>query len=263
MNSVKVKKTISLNGIDCVKGKLVLVWGDCRDEEFHKYGIESHDKTQFAKPIIISETEPVEPGDAIAHHEYGIGKVISRKALGDFWICQFDSREETETVIGIFKIIAFPENFSPEELKTIRLCPPRKEFGEDALIECVEVEFSDRASESISHDNINFAYFVKLNKDNHINIIMAEWETDLCFYSNGAYIPRHQIERCERCGQLAFQHSDIKLRCPENSWEEVASSFGIWAWGKEIPSEISKLKEFFMRFAHEVASHKYNHPIKK
>lgn len=175
MNPIKVKNTISINGTDCVKGKLVLVWGDCRKEDFNKWGLESHDRTQFAKPIIISETEPFGPRDIIAHHEYGIGKIVSRKAVGDYWICEFDSRTEikTETVIGVFKVIAFPENFSPEELKTIRLCPPGKEFGDDVLIECEEREFSDRASESISHDNINFAYFVKLNKDNHINILPA------------------------------------------------------------------------------------------
>lgn len=159
MDPAKVKNTISLNGIDCVKGKLVLVWGDCRDEEFHKYGIESHDKTQFAKPAIWCERE-ANPNMSYTHYISDSGGKLSE--IGTVTSEQFIAQYP-------YYLLVDSENFSPTHLK--KISSGEWKDGENIFIECEEREFSDRASESISHDNINFDYFVKLDKDNHLNII--------------------------------------------------------------------------------------------
>lgn len=54
-----------------------------------------------------------------------------------------------------------------------------------------------------------------------------------------------------------------KEQYEERQWEALAQTFSTWAWGKQVPSEVSELKKFFMRFADEIASHRYNHPTKK
>lgn len=53
-----------------------------------------------------------------------------------------------------------------------------------------------------------------------------------------------------------------KEQYEERQWEPLAESFSIWAWGKEIPIDMDKMKEFFMRFVNE-ANHGFNPPTKK
>lgn len=43
--------------------KIVLIWGDCRDDEYAKYNIRSHDGTEYAKPYVVSEMEEIKIGD--------------------------------------------------------------------------------------------------------------------------------------------------------------------------------------------------------
>lgn len=101
-------------------GKLVLVWGDCRKEEFYKYNIESHDKTQFAKPILISETEKIEDGELCL--------------LSNGNIVKYEGDQGLKHTLNPKKVLALPEHFSPEQLQMI--VDGKLRDGDKVLVEC-------------------------------------------------------------------------------------------------------------------------------
>ena len=161
---IKISKTEPYENTLVFKGILILIWGDCREEEFYKYGLESHDKTEFAKPIIISDIEKVEVGDSVKNSYQEI----------------VDYTKEIENIYGKYdscfkKIIALPENFSPELLKDI--ANGKIEEGQKIFIECEKTLENDTIDDNTKY--IEFSEnIIKLNKEGHINIFPCKKETD-------------------------------------------------------------------------------------
>jgi len=117
------------------------------------------------KPIIISETEKINIGDKVLSREYGIGKVISPKGTGRFFVVSFESKSgNTVTVCDIFKILALPEHFSPQQLQMI--VNGVYKDGDKVLVEC------EKDEESMG--KLNWLSKIKLNSSNHITLNKVE-----------------------------------------------------------------------------------------
>lgn len=120
MQQVKVKNIqifkMPKHNVTVVVGTFHFLWGDCRLTEFNKYGLESHDTTQFAKPIIVSNTETIEEGDLFIG-ETGIikkCKTINR------------SRKQIHSEDGYAyfihkcnKVLVLPDQFSPKQIQAM------------------------------------------------------------------------------------------------------------------------------------------------
>lgn len=202
MNPVKVKNTISVNGIDCVKGKLILVWGDCRDEQFYKWGIESHDKTQFAKPIIISETEEIEIGDKCYDAVMKFGIETSSSGTPVSWS-------------SVKKIIALPENFSKIDFLNLKNGLLRD--GETVLVECEG--FFHRKEEWDGEMGGDYIKNVKLDKNGYIHIEKSDegWESlayRFAIWSAGKEVPTDAIKMNAWFMEFVNEEANRKYNSP-------------------------------------------------
>lgn len=173
MKIIKVSKTEPYkdsNGEHLVcRGKLVLI------KDFSNSKVEKIEDgfgyKHIERPIIISEVEPIEIGDKVAHNEYGFGTVISPKATGKFWIVKFDNIGYNLTVIGIFKILALPENFSSEHLQDI--ADGKLKDGDQVFVECGYYQDNSTGWEySVS---IPSHYFIKSN-NNYVQLFSPKKE---------------------------------------------------------------------------------------
>lgn len=122
---IKVTQTEKYDSdIIVCKGKLVFIWGDCRKEEFYKYGIISHDGTQCAKPIVISEIEEICTGDNVLDN------------VNRIWInmesCFVNAAKNNKE--KSYKILALPEQLSPKHLQDI--LDGRLKDSDEVFIEC-------------------------------------------------------------------------------------------------------------------------------
>lgn len=147
---IKVKNTETIGDKKVASGKLVLLSAEFDPKEifpsgnFWKYLIELGGETFF--PVIISETEDIlfnpETGEVDWYYDSGL-KVVHK--------C---SGKDTNDLKGriFFKVLAMPENFSPELIK--KIADEKLKDGEEVFVEC------DDKSE------------IKLDK-NHINLIKA------------------------------------------------------------------------------------------
>ena len=139
---IKVKNTETIGDKKIASGKLVLLSAEFDPKEifpsgnFWKYLIELGGKTCF--PVIVSKTdEEIEVRDKVLNPENEIIEVKSISEIPSFRrLCK--------------KILAMPENFSPELIK--KIADEKLKDGEEVFVEC------DEKSE------------IKLEK-NHINLI--------------------------------------------------------------------------------------------
>lgn len=192
------------------------------------------------KPIIISETETVEAGDTIAHNEFGIGKIISRKATGKYWICEFNGM--TETVIGVFKILAMPLDFSSDQLQMI--VDGKFNHEDNVWVECeVHDEWlKENPPFAGPYERSELYYQIKL-KDNHI--ILHEVVTPN---------PNNYPTRCY-CGHTTWCECvpDMAKR-EEETWEEIMD---------DIFREVGEPRPLYFHSALRYISNKYHSPKKK
>ncbi len=166
MNGViSVKKTVPYSDYSgkhpivktVCKGKLILLWGDCRKKEFFKYGLESHDKTQGAQPIIISETEELDDFDNYYDSELN---TILRASIN-----------HTDNVKHkCYKILYLPKHFSNIHLEAIK--KGSLNDGDEVFVECENIcsQTGLPCGMPCNGDcNINAMKMVKLT-DNSINL---------------------------------------------------------------------------------------------
>lgn len=67
----------------------------------------------------------------------------------------------------------------------------------------------------------------------------------------------------EKCADdiIAALKKDYKNHT--GSWDELAESFSVWAWGKTVPHDINELQSFFKIFVDEAADSKFYPPTIK
>ena len=231
------------NGIAC-KGKLVMI--PATDKVDDNYAIIT-DKG-WVKPIIISETEPFDAGDIIAHNEYGLGKVISRKGTGQYWICEFKSKRKkskskSKTVIGIFKVLAFSDNFSPNQLNMI--ADGKLRDGDDVMVEC------------------KMPNIIKLDENNHIRFapIRKAFTTPMLEFLR-EYLkntPKEQFQKEWKEMTEEFNSKEPEWVEPKEkeSWDDIKSEL----WQMLLQVDTTDVVWFEQQC--DKVFNKYHSPIKK
>jgi hypothetical protein len=145
MSHIKVKitenyKDSQVETIVC-RGKLVLI-----DSKFPLIGTSN----LFKQPIIISETEEVEVGDETLID----GKIYGIK------------EEDYHYKMGMTKIFALPENFSPKHLQAI--VDGKLKNGDEVLVECVAYPPKQMIGVSL--------YAIKFDFNSHIKLFPVKKE---------------------------------------------------------------------------------------
>ncbi len=152
MKTVKVTKTETYKDsqgehIVC-KGKLILL--KLYDEDI---------KNGNYKAIIVSEIEKIEVGDMYLRS----GQIGELKDFED----NVKYVNDRVGQFGFRKILALPENFSPEILKDI--VDGKLKDGDEVFVECEEILENDVIDNGTNYKEF-FIKQIKLNKDNHIKL---------------------------------------------------------------------------------------------
>ena len=170
---IKIKNIQKFNNIDVIKGKLVLI-----ENTKNILGKSIEIKRKEYKPIIISEKEEIEVNNNVLVLNEYVAKIIDIKFENTANLYYFthpvDSGDCSLPEQGLDKILALPENFSPEILQDI--VDGKLKDGDDVFIECErKTKYRDKTIEKNAPYNSYSENFIKLT-NNCITIHLPQKE---------------------------------------------------------------------------------------
>lgn len=219
---IKIKNTFLNNGITTVaEGKLI-----CGSVGSLYKLMDIEEIRGKMRPIIISETENINVGDcAYSFHLNRIDKIEN------------DSQLKQILFLEGKKVIALPENFSPETLKEIN--EDRLKDGDSVLVEC---EKHDEKNKQDKYTDGTYArsysiidlYRIKLDDKNHITVFKkktVEEKSLEAFSELLRTLPKEEIQKIidEVAGKSRsgfhdvneFYKEETEEETEEESWDDI------------------------------------------